>query len=242
MPRVIKHPEIRRAEIMDQAFWIFLEYGYENTSLNDVISRAGMSKGMFYHHFVSKEDLLAALSSNMTDATYKAIEPVLTEEGVDPKTRLQNILDYSAESRLQSVEVTRSPLALLLRPENRVLYQCISEAWAECMRPVIAGIVREGHESGVFDTSDPDGVAFFILQAATDTKSLVLLGMQAKTAKKRDEVAEALALRIAFHGIALSRILGLPDDGLTICPPDFAQRFLQGLNPVGLSKRRKRAG
>lgn len=242
MPRVIKHPEIRRAEILDQAVWIFLEHGYENTSLNDVISRAGMSKGMFYHHFDSKEALLSALFDYMTDATYRAIEPALNEEGVDPKTRLQRIMDRGAENRLQGVEAVRSPLALLLRPENRVLYHYISEAWTERMRPVIAGIVREGVESGAFDTSDPDGVAFFILQAAMDTKPLLLRGIEAKTARRRDEVAEALARRIAFHGIALSRILGLPDDGLAICPPDFAQRFLQALNPVGQGKRRNTTG
>lgn len=40
MPRVVKHPEIRRAEILDQAFSIFLKRGYDNTSVNDVIARA----------------------------------------------------------------------------------------------------------------------------------------------------------------------------------------------------------
>jgi AcrR family transcriptional regulator len=43
MPRVIKRPEIRRVEVLDAAFRMFVEQGYDNTSLNDVIAGAGLS-------------------------------------------------------------------------------------------------------------------------------------------------------------------------------------------------------
>jgi TetR/AcrR family transcriptional regulator, cholesterol catabolism regulator len=49
MPRVIKYPDIRRAEILDRALALFLQHGYDNISLNDLIANAGISKGAFYH-------------------------------------------------------------------------------------------------------------------------------------------------------------------------------------------------
>jgi Bacterial regulatory proteins, tetR family len=61
MPRVIKHPDLRRSEILDQAIALFLSRGYDTTSLNDIIAEAGISKGAFYHYFPSKEALIAAL-------------------------------------------------------------------------------------------------------------------------------------------------------------------------------------
>jgi len=40
--------------------WIeFAEKGFDSASLNQIIKRAGISKGSFYHHFSSKEDLFA---------------------------------------------------------------------------------------------------------------------------------------------------------------------------------------
>ena len=62
MPRVIKHPELRRSEILDCAQSLFLARGYDCASLNDVIAAVGLSKGAFYHYFASKEALLEALA------------------------------------------------------------------------------------------------------------------------------------------------------------------------------------
>ncbi|TIL28812.1 MAG: helix-turn-helix transcriptional regulator, partial [Mesorhizobium sp.] len=49
MPRVIKPPEIRSAELLDCAQRLFFERGYDNTTVNDIIREAGLSKGAFYH-------------------------------------------------------------------------------------------------------------------------------------------------------------------------------------------------
>ena len=239
MPRVIKHPEIRRAEILDAAFRIFLEGGYDNTSLNEVIARAGLSKGMFYHHFASKEALLEELFQRVTEQTYKAFEPILTDRSVDPKTQLQNVLDRGAEIRLTHAELTRSASESLLRPESQLLYQRINDAWNDRIRPAIAEIIAEGVKTGVFDTSDPEGVADLILQMVGSVKHLLDRGMSARTARDRDAVAGDLAHRMQFHAVAIGRLLGLPDDTFSIGPTDFAQRFLEALNPVGLRKRRK---
>jgi AcrR family transcriptional regulator len=124
MPRVIRHPEIRRAEILDAAFTMFVERGYDNTSLNDIISGGGLSKGMFYHHFASKEVLLEALFDRVTDQTYAVLEPILAEANIDPKTRLQRVLVRGGEVRLQSVEFSRSVFASLLRPETHRALDC----------------------------------------------------------------------------------------------------------------------
>ena len=62
MPRVIKHPDIRRAELLDRASALFVQHGYDNVSLNDLIAAAGVSKGAFYHWFPSKDELITALA------------------------------------------------------------------------------------------------------------------------------------------------------------------------------------
>jgi len=242
MPRVIKHPDVRRAEILDAAFKIFVERGYDNTSLNEVIANASLSKGMFYHHFASKEDLLTALFERVTEQTYQVLAPVLNEKGLDAKVRLQRVLDRGVEIRLQNVELTRSLFVSLLRPESKLLYDRISEAWTQRMRPILKSIIEEGVRTGAFDTEDPEGVGDLILQMGVATKYILDRGMAAKTARAREAAAQSLETRLKFHAVALSRILGLPDDTFSIGPPDFPVTFMRALNPVGIRRPKRGRG
>ncbi|TIR15849.1 MAG: TetR/AcrR family transcriptional regulator [Mesorhizobium sp.] len=232
MPRVIRHPELRRAEILDAAFKIFLERGYDNTSLNEVIELAGLSKGMFYHHFQSKEALLLALFETVTEQTYQALEPILNEAGIDQKSRLQKILDKGAEIRLSNVDVTRSVFGALLRPESKMLYQGIIDAWADRMRPVLAVIIAEGVNEGTFDTFDAEGVGDLILQMGAATKYILDEAMAAQTRRRRDAAAAVLEKRLRFHALTIGRMLGLPDDTFSIGQPDFAKKLVRALNPL----------
>jgi AcrR family transcriptional regulator len=238
MPRVIKHPEIRRAEILDAAFTMFIERGYDNTSLNDIISGAGLSKGMFYHHFASKEVLLEALFERITDQTYAALEPIIGASGLEPRARLQQVLNRGAEVRLQSAEFSRGVFAALLKPENKDLYHRIEAAWTERMRPVLTTIITEGVKTGVFKTSDAEGVGDLILQMQISAKYLVERGALAETPRERDAAAAALNERIKFHAKVIARTLGLPEVTFSIGPPDFAQKFIKALNPLGRQKKR----
>lgn len=45
-------------QIMEAAWELFLEKGYEKTTVNDIIKKAGTSKGGFYYYFKAKEELL----------------------------------------------------------------------------------------------------------------------------------------------------------------------------------------
>ena len=50
-----KHPEETVNLILDVAFHLFMEKGYEHTSIQDIIDQlGGLSKGAIYHHFKSK--------------------------------------------------------------------------------------------------------------------------------------------------------------------------------------------
>jgi AcrR family transcriptional regulator len=232
MPRIVKHPEIRRAEILQQALSIFLKRGYESTSLNDLISEAGLSKGMFYHYFASKEELLRALFDMVADQTFEALEPALIERDVPSVERLQNVLNRSAEIRLTQVDLIRSVLGTTFTPENDILFQGIARAWVKRFAPALADLIREGVAKGEFDTFDPDGVAEMHLQNEMSTKDLVHEAMVASSAGDRDKVADALAKRLRLYSLMLCRMLGLKDGSLSIATPEFVHRLASMLNPL----------
>jgi AcrR family transcriptional regulator len=47
--------------MLDAAYRLFASQGYGQTSVDGIIAEAGASKGAFYHHFASKEELFRAL-------------------------------------------------------------------------------------------------------------------------------------------------------------------------------------
>ncbi|MBP5604396.1 MAG: helix-turn-helix transcriptional regulator, partial [Ruminiclostridium sp.] len=54
----MKKGEKRKQELLMIAYEMFLTKGYEETSVDDMIERAQIAKGTYYHYFVSKEQML----------------------------------------------------------------------------------------------------------------------------------------------------------------------------------------
>ena len=50
--------KITKEEMIKRAVNLFYAHGYEHTTIEDICSACGVTKGSFYHHFDSKEDLL----------------------------------------------------------------------------------------------------------------------------------------------------------------------------------------
>ena len=63
-----KPAEQRRAELLAAGQALFLAKGIAGTSLDDVTQHAGVSKGLFYLYFSSKEDLVLALREQFSRA------------------------------------------------------------------------------------------------------------------------------------------------------------------------------
>ena len=61
-----KYPEITVEKILNVAQRLFLEKGYDNTTIQDIVDHLdGLSKGAVYHHFKSKEEIMDAVGDRM---------------------------------------------------------------------------------------------------------------------------------------------------------------------------------
>ena len=58
-----KYPEVTVEKILEVSQRLFLEKGYDNTTIQDIVDElGGLTKGAIYHHFKSKEEIMDALS------------------------------------------------------------------------------------------------------------------------------------------------------------------------------------
>ena len=65
-----------RDRILKAAFGLFLQIGYENTSVQAIIDAVGIAKGTYYHHFKGKEEMLVVMIEQMSRRVADALDRV----------------------------------------------------------------------------------------------------------------------------------------------------------------------
>ncbi|AJM92009.1 putative Transcriptional regulator, TetR family [Nitrosopumilus piranensis] len=71
----------------------FSKNGYQKTSMNDIVSTAGVSKGVLFYHFHSKEELFFQVLSQGIDAEFQRIFRLLENEGKKLFKKKENLFD-----------------------------------------------------------------------------------------------------------------------------------------------------
>ncbi len=90
MPRLTDATKAaRRTQIIEAAIACFMENGYTNTSMSDIIKASGLSSGSIYSHFAGKEDILISAINERLD-TVKELYAALPE-GTGPQDILETI-------------------------------------------------------------------------------------------------------------------------------------------------------
>jgi AcrR family transcriptional regulator len=216
MPRVVKHPDIRRAELLDRATGLFLRHGYDNVSLNDLIADAGVSKGAFYHWFPSKDALIEALAERSAREAFAGIEHAVAGCDGDALARLNAVLQAGFDVKMDIAGPDQlAAMVSLLRPANAHLYGRIVAVEEALFRPLLTRLISDGVADGVFDTFDPEGVADMFYALAARTNSNIMDVLQAADESDREQAIDCLTTRFRLHGLAIDRILGLRDGSIT---------------------------
>jgi TetR/AcrR family transcriptional regulator, cholesterol catabolism regulator len=85
---------VNRDQILDSAAQIFCEKGYHGASMADIAQAVGLQKATLYHHFSSKQEILAELLDSALTLVTKNLAQVVKEDlPVEAKLR-QAIRDY----------------------------------------------------------------------------------------------------------------------------------------------------
>lgn len=76
-PSYQRRKEDRPQEITEAAFDAFAEKGYASTRVDEVASRAGVSKGLLYLYFKTKEELFKAVVKNVVVRRVDALTAIV---------------------------------------------------------------------------------------------------------------------------------------------------------------------
>lgn len=86
-----------RDNLMEAAFGLVRRQGLSATSVDEICAAAGVSKGAFFHHFKSKEELAAAAAEHWSAVTEAFFETAPYHQPADPLARLLGYIDFRRE-------------------------------------------------------------------------------------------------------------------------------------------------
>lgn len=140
---------------------LFVEKGYDKTSMQDIVDALGMSKGGIFHHFKSKEDIFNAVMERQFDQIIETINQWFEEmDGLTAKEKLRglikrNLMDDKIikESSNMVSSAIESPQIILAFTQNNV----------KKLAPIIADVIREGIEDGSIAMAFPNECAEVLL-------------------------------------------------------------------------------
>lgn len=227
MVRTKKTPEVRSNELIDCAERLFFQHGYENTTVNDVIREANVSKGAFYHYFVSKEALLEAVATRLAQRNLKELQPLFDDPSLDAVGQLNALFAGSRRLKLDMAPQLKNTFNALFKPENVALYHRIDEALLAVSMPLVAEMLRRGHEEGTLDAPDPEAAALMLLQLRVSVAKVMYKALQRYEAGDLDGAAAMLDGWMRTYGTAIERFLKLPDGSIEVTEPGFARTFLE---------------
>lgn len=143
-----KYPEETVERILVTAQRLFLEKGYEQTTIQDITDNlGGLTKGAIYHHFKSKEEIIDAVSDRMffSNNPFEAVRERKDLNGLQ-KLREAIRLNQSDQERtnltIQSIPVCKNP---------RLLMEMINSN-RKILTPYYQELLEEGNRDGSIHT------------------------------------------------------------------------------------------
>lgn len=159
-----KHPEETVNLILDVAFRLFMEKGYENTSIQDMIDHlGGLSKGAIYHHFKSKEDILIAVTDRMTAQSNQALSEIRDRSDLSGREKLKMIFKASVCQPVQNEIFTVAPD---FNHNSKLLLGLLHDTIDQVAPIYILPVIRQGISDGSIQTDYPEQLSELIILAA----------------------------------------------------------------------------
>jgi AcrR family transcriptional regulator len=216
MPRIVKEEDYaaRRNEILDVARKLVYTKGYEQMSIQDILDALKISKGAFYHYFDSKQALLDGLIERILDDAEQVLRPIVEAKDLSAIEKFRRYFDTAGKWKVSQKSFMLDLFRVWHADANAIMRQKQEAASIKRIAPMLAEIVRQGMDEGVFSTKYPDQFAnmFVGLSHGFEDKLVELL----LTDHPPPDALERLEALIGAYSDSMERILGAPPGSLPL--------------------------
>ncbi|MFC4600229.1 TetR/AcrR family transcriptional regulator [Cohnella hongkongensis] len=149
--RIVKTADERRNEILDAADELIGQKGLDGTSTKDILEKVRIARGTLYYHFKSKQDIIDALINRYSVHLLCKAQEIAADKTIPVVERIVRVvksMSLSGGSRKEIMEHIH-------KPQNALMHQKIQRSIINGITPILAEIIREGIEQGLFSTPFP---------------------------------------------------------------------------------------
>lgn len=141
--------DVRRQQLFMAALEVAGEKGYHKTRVDDIVARAGLSKGALYHQFSSKRELFIAMFKEMMEQYRQGMLEAM-EEVDEAETAFRLVYDQFAEHFEQAPLISRGMLEFyFLGTRDDKIRAIFIETYTKLV-DTAARIIQKGVDSGEF--------------------------------------------------------------------------------------------
>ena len=158
--------------LLDAAVALIRTQGLHATTVDDLCAAAGVSKGAFFHHFASKEDLAIAAADHWSVTTSRLFADAAYHEHDDPADRVFGYLDFRASIIGDEIE-QYTCLVGTMAQEAYVTHPAIRDA---CAASILGhALTLEADIAAALRDADPHRADFTALAASLARYTQVVL-------------------------------------------------------------------
>lgn len=218
MPRTLDPAAhaLRRDTFVDGAQRLIARGGYERLSIADLLAELGTSRGAFYHYFDSKEALLEAVVDRMADGAVAELAQVAGDATIPAAEKIESMFAALARFKGERSELIFELMETWNSDANAVVREHLRTEVVARLEPLIAQVVREGVEQGVFDVASADDTASVLvslIQGASERAGRMLLAVRTGVVRLPDVKRFSATYAEAFRRVlGLERPITLMDD------------------------------
>ena len=150
----------KKEQILDMSFSLFLEKGYDNTSISDILSKLDIARGTLYYHFESKEAIMDAIIERTAKKIVEEAKGIVLQKGLSVHEKIFLLFYESNMNRLSGGELM---IDYLNQPQNALFHEKSNRAFIQKISPILGDIISEGVKEGIFDNAFPYESAELIL-------------------------------------------------------------------------------
>lgn len=157
-----KYPEQTLENILSTSAKLFIQKGYEQTSIQDIMDALSISKGGVYHHFKSKEEILEAVIEKRSQHVYETLNDLIQNTPApNSKEKLKKILHHIATD----TETHALDIVLSVQVKNPHFVVSGIQNCVKLDAPITSKLIAAGVEDGSINTTDPElcGEVFLLL-------------------------------------------------------------------------------
>lgn len=148
-----------RDRILDSAYNLLAEKGYEKTTVADIIKEAGCSKGGFYHHFKSKEEIIEAITMEYIVVLRKYYEDIIKESDgsvIDLLNSVITTINKYKEEKMTEWPKLRKVYAF---SGNHIVISKLAQQFEVVTTEYYTKLFNKGIEDGLFEIKYPEFLA-----------------------------------------------------------------------------------